>query len=45
MSLRYGRHKEYFIFTPENIDADMFRRLRVRLRFKVNAERSSDTMK
>ncbi len=34
--LRYGRHKEYFIFTPESIDADLFRRLRVRLRFKVN---------
>lgn len=35
--LEYDRHKEYFIFTPENIDADLFRRLRVRLRFKVNS--------
>jgi hypothetical protein len=34
--LKYDRHKKYFIFTPENIDADQFRRLRVRLRFKVD---------
>jgi membrane-bound toxin of toxin-antitoxin system len=45
MLLRYGRHKEYFIFTPDNIEDDLFRRLRVRLRFKVNVEQSSDTMK
>lgn len=34
--LRFGNNKEYFIFTPDNLDADMFRRLRVRLRFRVN---------
>lgn len=45
MLLRHGRRKEYFIFTPDNIEADLFRRLRVRLRFKVNVEQSSETMK
>ncbi len=34
--LRFGDKKEYFIFTPDNLDADLFRRLRVRLRFRVN---------
>ncbi len=43
--LKYGRHKDYFIFTPDNIDDDLFRRLRVRLRFKVNGEQSRDAMK
>ena len=33
--LRFGDNKEYFIFTPDNLDADLFRRLRVRLRFRV----------
>ncbi len=42
--LRYGPHKEYFIFTADNIENDLFRRLRVRLRFKVNDEQSSDSM-
>ncbi len=35
ISLVYGYKREYFIFTPENLDADQFRRLRVRLRFQV----------
>ncbi len=35
ISLVYGNNREYFIFTPENLDADQFRRLRVRLRFQV----------
>ncbi len=43
--LRYGRNKKYFIFTTDNIEHDLFRRLRVRLRFKVNEEQPSDTMK
>tara|TARA_R110002110_G_scaffold414920_2_gene646574 strand:+ start:169981 stop:170430 length:450 start_codon:yes stop_codon:yes gene_type:complete len=34
--LSYEGHKKYFIFTQDNIEADLFRRLRVRLRFKVN---------
>ena len=45
MLLRYGRHKEYLIFTPDNIEVDLFRRLRVRLRFKVNSEQLNNTMK
>jgi len=36
--LKYDQYKEYFIFTPDNIDDDLFRRLRVRLRFKVNSD-------
>ncbi|GJM05503.1 MAG: hypothetical protein DHS20C09_14990 [marine bacterium B5-7] len=43
--LRYGRHKKYFFFTQENIEADLFRRLRVRLRFKVNCEQPDNAMK
>lgn len=43
--LRYGRHKDYFIFTPDNIEINLFRRLRVRLRYKVNVDQSSGTMK
>ena len=43
--LRYDRHKEYFIFAPDNIEVDLFRKLRVRLRFKINVEQSSKTMK
>ena len=35
--LKYEGHADYFIFTPSNIDADLFRRLRVRLRFQLNA--------
>lgn len=38
--LKYEGCADYFIFTPSNTDADLFRRLRVRLRFKLNA--SSD---
>ncbi len=34
--LRFGDNKQYFIFTPDNLGADLFRRLRVRLRFRVN---------
>jgi membrane-bound toxin of toxin-antitoxin system len=33
--LYYDTRKDYFIFTPDIIDADLFRRLRVRLRFPV----------
>ena len=36
ISLIFENHREYFIFTPEIIQADQFRRLRVRLRFEVN---------
>lgn len=43
--LKYGRHQKYFIFTPENIEANLFRRLRVRLRFKVKGEQTSLIMK
>ncbi len=35
ISLMYENSREYFIFTPEILDADLFRRLRVRLRFQV----------
>lgn len=35
--LRYKACEKYFIFTPENIDADVFRRLRVRLRFPLES--------
>lgn len=35
-SLSYNNKREYFIFTPEILDADQFRRLRVRLRFKLS---------
>ncbi len=31
--LKYNACAKYYIFTPENIEADLFRRLRVRLRF------------
>lgn len=34
--LIFDNRREVFIFTPEILDADQFRRLRVRLRFKVN---------
>jgi membrane-bound toxin of toxin-antitoxin system len=37
ISLSYEDQQKYFIFTPENIDADQFRRLRVRLRFRVGS--------
>jgi hypothetical protein len=37
--LRYADSSEYFMFTPENTDADSFRRLRVRLRFKVDVDK------
>jgi hypothetical protein len=33
--LFFDNRQEYFIFTPEIIETDLFRRLRVRLRFKV----------
>ncbi|MBL1140569.1 MAG: hypothetical protein HND53_00890 [Proteobacteria bacterium] len=33
--LIFDKRREVFIFTPEILDADQFRRLRVRLRFKV----------
>jgi len=35
ISLTFGKRREYFIFTPETLNADQFRRLRVRLRFQV----------
>ncbi len=34
-SLAYENNREYFIFTPEILDSDQFRRLRVRLRFQL----------
>jgi membrane-bound toxin of toxin-antitoxin system len=36
ISLAYDNRREHFIFTPETIDVDQFRRLRVRLRFQVS---------
>ena len=36
ISLSFENRREYFIFTPEILDADQFRRLRVRLRFKIS---------
>ena len=45
MLLSYDRYKEYFIFTPDNLEVDLFRKLRVRLRFKANVEQTSTTMK
>ena len=36
--LKYYDHAEYFIFTPSNIEAELFRRLRVRLRFKLDKD-------
>ena len=35
ISLSINHKQKYFIYTPEIIDADLFRRLRVRLRFKA----------
>ncbi len=35
ISLIFDNRREYFIFTPEILDADQFRRLRVRLRFQI----------
>lgn len=35
ISLKFNNNQKYFIFTPEIVEADLFRRLRVRLRFKV----------
>jgi membrane-bound toxin of toxin-antitoxin system len=35
ISLIYEHRREYFIFTPEILDSDQFRRLRVRLRFQT----------
>lgn len=37
ISLHYDNHSQYFILTPEIIDADQFRRLRVRLRFHAES--------
>lgn len=34
-SLKFNQRRQYFIFTPEILDTDTFRRLRVRLRFRV----------
>lgn len=36
--LTYNNHQEHFVLTPETIDSDQFRRLRVRLRFQLNKE-------
>lgn len=33
--LHFDHRRQFFIFTPEILDADIFRRLRVRLRFRV----------
>ncbi|MGB1801382.1 MAG: hypothetical protein ACPHLK_11225 [Gammaproteobacteria bacterium] len=33
--LNFNHRRQFFIFTPEILDADIFRRLRVRLRFRV----------
>ena len=38
VSLCYEKSSHFFIFTPEMIDTDQFRRLRVRLRFKIAYE-------
>ena len=38
VSLKYGKGCGYYIFTPEVIDKDQFRRLRVRLRYKLDYE-------
>ncbi len=35
ISLVYDNNREYFVFTPETLDTDQFRRLRVRLRFQI----------
>lgn len=35
ISLYFNRRRQYFIFTAETLDVDTFRRLRVRLRFRV----------
>jgi Membrane-bound toxin component of toxin-antitoxin system len=35
ISLKFNHRKQTFIFTPETVDADLFRRLRVRLRYRV----------
>jgi len=36
IKLEFNGFRQYFIFTPENLDENYFRRLRVRLRFKAN---------
>jgi membrane-bound toxin of toxin-antitoxin system len=38
ITLSYNKNREYFILTPDIIDADQFRRLRVRLRFQQNKD-------
>ena len=40
-ALEFNHQQKYFIYTPEILDADMFRRLRVRLRFKVDEDSSA----
>lgn len=35
ITLSFNQSKKDFIFTPENIDTELFRRLRVRLKYKV----------
>lgn len=35
ISIVFEKRQRYFIFTPETLNSDQFRRLRVRLRFKV----------
>lgn len=35
ISLKFRQKQQHFIFTPDIVDADTFRRLRVRLRFRA----------
>ena len=44
IKLHYARHRRHFILTPEFIDADQFRRLRVRLRFPIDVKEKSISM-
>lgn len=38
LELRYDGKKYIFLFTPENVDKDSFRRLRVRIKHRLNRE-------
>lgn len=38
ISLSFYNRRQYFVFTPEVLDSDTFRRLRVRLRMKVDEQ-------
>lgn len=38
LELRHNREKYFFLFTPENVEKESFRRLRVRIKHRLNRE-------